>query len=153
MVDWSHAAVAWSECGNWVSYLVMECGSRVSCLVVEPGCQETSGRRAWSLELWHCGSCASCPVCWTWLPESRGSHPWRSAVPMALKASRSGPSVMTDWLMWSLNHLSDHWQMLGWSCVFLYPAWWAELRLAVAAVSTNWPVNWGAECDWLSSTV
>jgi hypothetical protein len=39
LVAWLHAAVAWSECGSGVSYLVME-----------PGRQETSGHGAQSLE-------------------------------------------------------------------------------------------------------
>jgi hypothetical protein len=52
---------------------------------------------------------ASCPVCWAWPPEGRGSHPWRSALPMVPKTGRSGPSVLTGWLMWSLNRLGGHW--------------------------------------------
>jgi hypothetical protein len=124
-VAWSHAVVAGS-----CLVTVQQLGS---CLVVEPGCWKMPGRRAQSLEWWHAAAApvtqcvgrgrwqveaASCPVCWAWPPEGQGSCPGCSVEPMTPKAGHSGPSVMTDWLMWSLNRLGGHWRLLAWSCVF-----------------------------------
>jgi hypothetical protein len=109
-------------------------------LVVEPGCRKMSGCGVRSPELWCCGSCASCPVV------GHDRRPWRSEVLMTPKTDRSGLSLFADWLMWSL-------MIPGLELCLLYQAWWAELRLAVAVVSADWPVNWEAQMDWILSTV
>jgi hypothetical protein len=96
---------------------------------------------SWSLVAGRClvaerghWSCSSCPVCWTWPPENRGSCPWRSEEPMTPKTDRSGLNVVADWLMWSLMNV-------GLELCLLYQAWWVELRLAVAAASADWPAH------------
>ena len=103
----------------------LQCSSCWKCLVAVPQLPEVAllqsvvtGRRLVAeCGCWSGGSCASCPVCWAWLPESRGSCPWRSEEPMAPKASRSGLSEMADWLMWSLMTVSFGLRLL-------YNAWW-----------------------------
>jgi hypothetical protein len=92
-----------------------------------PGCWNMPGRergrwsrggsRCVSYLVWgyghRCVEAASCLVSWAWPPESWGSRPWCSVVPMTPKTGRSGPSVLTGWM--SLN-VTDHWLIVTDDC-------------------------------------
>jgi hypothetical protein len=106
---------------------------------------EFYGRSA-SLPCRWCGAaCAGRNSCWLKL---RGRIGWLVAVRRLPEVAWSQSVVawelvrwravdFAEW-MWTLNRLDGHWWLLVWSCVFLYPAWWAELRLVVAIVSVDW---------------